>query len=180
MADDLRIGVPSTMTINGHPIHPMLVPFPIGFLVGALATDLAFWGTGDPFWARASLWLLAAGFVMGALAAVVGLTDFLRIERARTGSTGWVHFIGNAIALVLAVVNAYLRIGDHAAALPVGIILSLITVAILLVTGWMGGELAYRYKIGMIEGDATARSSAAAGSRTAYAGAKPNRPDLGR
>src|SRR4051794_18645797 len=98
MADDLRTGVPSTMAINGHPIHPMLVPFPVGFLVGALATDLAFWGIGDPFWSRASLWLLAAGFVMGALAAVIGLIDFLTIERARTGSTGWVHFIGNAIA----------------------------------------------------------------------------------
>jgi uncharacterized membrane protein len=175
MADELRTGVPSTMAINGHPIHPMLVPFPIGFLVGALATDLAFWGIGDPFWSRASLWLLAAGFVMGALAAVIGLIDFLTIERARTGSTGWVHFIGNAIALVLAAVNAYLRIGDHAAALPGGIVLSFIVVAILLVTGWMGGELAYRHKIGVFDGDATVRS-AVPGSRAAYAGSKPNRP----
>jgi uncharacterized membrane protein len=45
-------GVRSTAAIFGHPIHPMLVVFPIGFLVGALATDLAFWGTDDPFWVR--------------------------------------------------------------------------------------------------------------------------------
>jgi uncharacterized membrane protein len=47
MADDLSKGAPSTASIKGHPIHPMLVPFPIAFLVGTLATDLVFWGTGS-------------------------------------------------------------------------------------------------------------------------------------
>ncbi len=63
-------GVRSTAAIFGHPIHPMLVVFPIGFFVGALATDLAFWGTSDSFWARASEWLLGVGIVMGALASM--------------------------------------------------------------------------------------------------------------
>jgi uncharacterized membrane protein len=60
-------GMPSTAVIFGRPIHPMLVVFPIGFLVGALATDLAFWRTNDRFWARASEWLLGAGIVMASL-----------------------------------------------------------------------------------------------------------------
>jgi len=81
LADDVSKGVRSTLTIAGHPIHPMLVPFPIGFLVGTLASDLAYWGTGDPFWARGSMWLVGAGVVTGGLAAIFGLVDFLTIER---------------------------------------------------------------------------------------------------
>jgi hypothetical protein len=60
--------VPSTAAIGGHPIHPMLIPFPIAFLVGVLATDLAYWGTVNAFWARASSWQRtsrAAGFIAG-------------------------------------------------------------------------------------------------------------------
>lgn len=151
MQDDMSRGVRSTASIGGHPIHPMLVPFPIAFLVGALATDIVFAATGDPFWARASAWLIGAGVVMGAVAAVFGLTDFLTIRRAR-GPTGWIHFIGNLCAVIVALINVLLRIGDTASAvLPTGLVLSLVTVAILLVTGWMGGELAYRFKIGMLD-----------------------------
>jgi uncharacterized membrane protein len=152
MTDDLRRGVRSTASIGGHPIHPMLVPFPIAFLVGTLVTDLAFWGTGDPFWARASAWLVGAGVIMGLLAAVFGFIDFVTIGRARQGSTGWVHLFGNLLAVALSFVSVLLRIGDaKSAVLPWGLVLSFIVVGILLVTGWMGGELAYRYKIGVIE-----------------------------
>jgi uncharacterized membrane protein len=175
MADDLNRGVRSTASIDGHPIHPMLVPFPIAFLVGTLATDLAFWGTGDQFWARASMWLVGAGLVMGALAAVFGLIDFLTIARARAGSTGWVHFLGNLVAVILALVSLLLRVGDPAAAvLPGGLVLSFIIVGILLVTGWMGGELAYRHKIGVIE-EAEGRSATAAAIDHAYAASRPER-----
>jgi uncharacterized membrane protein len=154
MAADMGKGVRSTASIRGHPIHPMLVPFPIAFLVGTLATDLVFWGTHDAFWARASAWLVGAGVVMGGLAAVFGLIDFLTIERARVGHTGWVHFLGNLLAVILSLASLLLRIGDPAAAvLPGGLILSFIVVGILLVTGWMGGELAYRFKIGVIENE---------------------------
>jgi uncharacterized membrane protein len=158
--DDLSKGVPSTAAIGGHPIHPMLVPFPIGALVGALATDLVFRSTGNPFWAAGSMWLIGAGLVTGALAAVAGLTDFFTIARARSGTTGWVHFIGNALALVLALVNLLLRTGDPVAgANTTGLILSIVIVGILLVTGWLGGELAYRHKIGVIDAPSTGPES---------------------
>src|SRR3954471_17500016 len=101
MSDDLTKDAPSTAAVGGHPIHPMLIPFPIAFLCGALATDLAFWGTGDSFWARNSFWLLAAGLVTGVLAALFGLIDFLTIPRARSLAAAWVHFIGNDVVLIL-------------------------------------------------------------------------------
>jgi|GEM_PF-2725943 len=67
----------STVKVAGHPIHPMLIPFPIAFFVATFAADLAFWQTSNPAWAIATVWLLSAGLVMAALAAVAGLTDVL-------------------------------------------------------------------------------------------------------
>ncbi len=144
-------GVRSTASIAGHPLHPMVVPFPIAFLVGTLVTDIVYLATGDPFWARMSLYLVGAGLVMGAIAAILGLTDFFTIRRVRSLSAGWIHFLGNAAALLLSLANVWIRAGSPAAAvLPAGIILSAVTTAILGVTGWMGGELSYRYEIGVV------------------------------
>jgi uncharacterized membrane protein len=141
---------PSTAALFGHPIHPMLIAFPLAFLVGVLATDLAFWGTADAFWARASLWLVGAGVVTGAVAAIFGLIDFFTIARAREHAMGWIHFLGNATALLLSLFNWLLRLDDPAAAvLPWGLVLSLVVAAILGVTGWAGGELSYRHRIGV-------------------------------
>jgi uncharacterized membrane protein len=64
-------GITSTVTVAGHPLHPLLVTFPVAFLVGALATDTGYWLTQDPFWARVSLWLVGVGFLSGLFAAVV-------------------------------------------------------------------------------------------------------------
>lgn len=146
-------GVRSTAALSGHPLHPFFVLFPVAFLVSALASDAAFMVTDDGFWARASQWLVGAGLVTGAIAAVFGLTDFLTIPRARILS-GWVHFLGNGTVLGLALANWLIRLDDRADAVaPVGVGLSSAIVAILLVTGWLGGELAYRHKIGVIPGE---------------------------
>jgi uncharacterized membrane protein len=144
-------GVPSTAAVGGHPIHPMFIPFPIAFLVGALATDLAFNATDDTFWARASLWLVGAGLVTGVLAAIIGAIDFWTIERARAHTAGWIHFIGNGVALLLALISLWIRWDDPAAAvMPWGLVLSVIIAILLAVTGWYGGELSYRHKIGVV------------------------------
>ena len=88
--------------------------------------------------------------VGGSLAAIFGLIDFLSIGRAREHLDGWIHFLGNAAFLVLALGSLILRRPDPAAAvLPWGLLLSAIIVSILAVTDWFGGELAYRHMIGM-------------------------------
>ena len=79
----------STVQIAGHPLHPMLVPFPIAFLVGTLVSDIVYRATADEFWATASYWLLVAALVMAALAALAGLTDFLSEPRIRAISGAW-------------------------------------------------------------------------------------------
>lgn len=143
----------STAKIAGHPIHPMLVPFPIAFLVATFLCDLAFWRTGSPFWATAAMWLLAAALAMAVLTALAGLIDFLGDRSIRALSTAWLHFLGNGIAVVLALLNFVIRLRDGATAgvLPWGIWISLVVVLILLVTGWLGGELVFRHRVGVAD-----------------------------
>jgi uncharacterized membrane protein len=84
----------------GHPIHPMLIPFPITFLTAALATDVAARTTEDPFWSRTSRWMLGAGIVTGLIAGAVGAIDYFTIRRAREKSVGKLHAYGNPLRLV--------------------------------------------------------------------------------
>ena len=145
-------GAPSRVAIAGHPLHPMLIPFPIAFLLGAFAADLLAWWTGDPFWPRAALWLTGGGVVGGALAALFGLADFLTIARARERIIGRVHALGAGATLALATASWLLRLGDPAAAvLPWGLALSALTAGALFVTGWTGGDLPYRHLIGVTD-----------------------------
>jgi uncharacterized membrane protein len=141
----------STAQIAGHPLHPMLVPFPIAFLVGTLASDLAFAGTADIFWATASFWLLAAALVTALLAAVLGFIDFLGDARIRAGSTAWYHMIGNLVAVVLSLINFWLRLGPPAAGHPTVLWISLVVALLLLFNGWMGWELVYKHRVGIAE-----------------------------
>ena len=139
----------STARVAGHPLHPMIVPFPIAFFVSTLATDLAYLNTANLFWATASMWLLGAGIATALLAAVLGFTDFLGDARVRRIRAAWLHMIGNLVAVSLAAASFLLRSGGRTeeAIVPTGLTLSVIVVAILGFTGWMGWELVYRHHV---------------------------------
>jgi uncharacterized membrane protein len=142
----------STAKIAGHPIHPMLIPFPIAFFVGAFACDLAYWQTGNVLWTTGALWLLGAGLVMAALAAVMGLIDVLGERRIRQIRDAWLHAGGNVIAVLIELYNFYLRYTlGPAAVINTGLLLSLLVVLILLFTGWKGWEMVYRYRVGIAD-----------------------------
>jgi uncharacterized membrane protein len=141
---------PSLVAIAGHPLHAMLIPFPIATLLGAFVADLAAWWTGDPFATRAALWLNGAGVLSGGLAAAFGLADFLSIERARAHTVGWVHALGAGATLVLATASWLARLGDSAGtASPWAVGLLAAGAGVLGVTAWAGGELPYRHLIGV-------------------------------
>ena len=142
----------ATARIAGHPLHPMLVPFPIAFFVGTLAADLAYLNNGDLFWFRASLWLVGAGVVMALVAALAGITDMLGDARIRALSILWVHFVGNLVAVLIEALNWYRRydIGPDAVR-PIGLYLSIAAVLILLVTGWLGWEMVYRRRVAVAD-----------------------------
>jgi uncharacterized membrane protein len=142
----------STASIAGHPIHPMLIPFPIVFFVSTFACDVAFWITGNVLWTVAAIWLLGAGIIMAALAALVGLIDVLGEQRVRALGDAWWHAGGNMVVVLIEIYNWIARYSEGAAAvLPKGLVLSLICVLILLFTGWKGWELVYKYRVGITD-----------------------------
>ncbi len=144
-------GLPSTVAIAGHPLHPLIVTFPIAFLSGAFGADLGYWFTHDPFWAKAALWLIGSGFIAGLVAALTGMLDFLRIKRVKKRSAGWIHMFGNMTAMILTLVNLILRWNNfEEAILPFGLILSTIVASLLAIAGWFGAELIYRHKVAVI------------------------------
>src|SRR5919107_257022 len=139
----------STAKIADHPIHPMLIPFPIVCFVGAFVTDIVYSQNGDPGWATASNWLLGVGLVMAALAAVAGLTDYLGDERIRRLGDALKHMLANVTAVVLELVNLLLRLRNDEFITSTGIYISGVVVLILLCSGWKGGELVYRHGVGV-------------------------------
>lgn len=176
-----RHGVESTAAIAGHPLHHILIPFPIAFLIGALGTDIAFVSTGNPFWAEGSYWLLIAGVVMALVAAIPGLIDFATIGRVRNLWISWAHMIANLVVVGLALVNVGVRLGDPAAGVQGwGLWLSAVQTLLLLFSGWLGGEMAYRYRIGAIEDDSPkAEQFQVEVDRTGVAGAPGRRTGTG-
>ena len=139
----------STAKIFGHPIHPMLVPFPIAFLVGALLTDIAYCQWGG-MWAYASSWLIGVGIVMALVAAIFGFTDYFGEPRIRRLRVANYHLIGNLTAVILSIANFLVHNRDGAAAvIPTGMTLSAIVVVLLLFNGWMGWEMVYRHGVGI-------------------------------
>jgi len=142
----------STAKIGGHPIHPMLIPFPITCLVGAFVTDLLYLYFDGPGFANASKWLLAFGILTALVAAAFGLVDFMGDDRIRRMSHALQHMIANVAAVVVAVVNLAIRLGDETAQVAsLGVFLSGATVLILIFSGWRGGDLVYKHGVGMDE-----------------------------
>ncbi len=114
---------PSTLKVGGHPILPMLVPFPIACFVGAFVTDLVYWHTAAVMWETSSVWLLTAGLIMAGFAAIAGLIDFVSSERMRALKPAWPHLLGNALALVLSLINVFVHSRDgYTAVVPTGLI----------------------------------------------------------
>ena len=134
----------------GHPFHPMLATVPIGAWVASLVFDVAaFVGNESEVFARGAYWLIIVGIVGALLAALFGLLDLSGIPRgSRAQRTGLAHLGLNAAVIVLFGVNVVLRRAqgiDEATA--AGIALSIVTLATLGASGWLGGRLAYRYGV---------------------------------
>jgi uncharacterized membrane protein len=140
----------STARVFGHPIHAMLVPIPIACFVGTLITDIAYWRTADMMWADFSAWMLVVGLVVSIFVVLAGLIDFLGDRRIRALRSAWIHGLGNALALILAIFDAFVHSRDaYTSVVPTGLILSALVVVILAVTAWNGGNLVYRYGVGV-------------------------------
>jgi uncharacterized membrane protein len=133
-------------SIAGHPIHPMLVTLPIGLFVFSFVCDLIYvFGSGNPTFAIVALYTMAGGIVGALAAAIFGFIDLMSLP-PEPRKTGLAHMTINLIVVVLYVINFWLRSGTPEA--PGGYVwLSLIAIALLVVSGWLGGKMVYVYGV---------------------------------
>lgn len=139
----------------GHPFHPILVTVPIGAWVVSIAFDIAATFAGEPeVFVKGAFWLIGAGILGAVAAAVFGLLDLLAIPRGTPAfRTGLTHMALNLIAVVLFAISFALRRDhlDDADATVAAVAISAVALAILGVSGWLGGKLAYRYGIRVVD-----------------------------
>lgn len=151
-SSDDNLGFPkSTAQIAGHPLHPMLITFPVTFFLTTLALDVGYIFTGREGFAVAAVWTLGAGLVTALAAAATGMTDYLGDSRVRRSKVATTHMLGNILAVGIETVNWAIRLGGDAATqvTPWGVTLSAVAAAILGVTAWLGGALTYKQRVGV-------------------------------
>ena len=130
------------LAIGGVPLHAMLAPFPVACFTGALLTDIVYAKTAVMQWSNFSAWLLAVGLVFGVVDAIFGLIDWLRARPS--GSAGLWHFLGYTLVLVLALANSFVHARDGwTSVVPTGLTLSIVTVLLMVVSGFLGHRMTY-------------------------------------
>src|ERR1700750_479848 len=96
---------------RGRPIHSTLASFSAAYFAGALVTDVVYWQMPDVMWERFSIWLIMAGLVMAGLAILVYFINSL-VARGRRSRPAWPRLVGYALAVCLAVINAFVHSRD--------------------------------------------------------------------
>ena len=129
-------------SIAKHPLHPMLVVFPIGLWVFSLISDFVFLLGGDARWNDVAFYTMAGGLIGAVLAAVPGFVDMFSISDKKVGKIAWNHMILNLIAVVIFAVDFYLRLRNPAGG-TFPVVLSVTGVLFIAVSGWLGGEMVY-------------------------------------
>ena len=140
--------------IFGHPIHQMLIVFPLGLLATAVIFDIiGLIVEGGGRWHESAFWMIGAGVIGGLLAAVPGVIDWWHIPRGtRAKAVGAWHGIGNVAVVGLFVASWLLRRDDPRAPETLALVLSFAGAALSVITGWLGGELVDRLAVGVDEG----------------------------
>ncbi len=140
----------SRASIGGHPIHPMLIPFPIGLLVFSFVADFIYLWRGNPVWKDYTAYYTMLGGILGAAAAAIpGLIDWATLtDRATIRVANW-HARVIVVTLLIFIANFYLRTSSGAtwiADVPMlPVVLSAVGVIGLAIAGWLGGQLVFAH-----------------------------------
>jgi uncharacterized membrane protein len=140
----------SAIAVVGHPIHAMMVHFPIALVIATLGVDLFFWYTGDPFWVRVGLWSAGFAFATGVAAGLVGTAELLLVKGIRVRVGSWTHAVAAMTLLAIAGANWGLRIVAPEAVLPHGLGLSALATVFTGLAGWHGGKLVFDHGVGIM------------------------------
>ncbi|MGH2493886.1 MAG: DUF2231 domain-containing protein [Ktedonobacteraceae bacterium] len=138
---------------GGHPMHPMLVVYPLGLLTLSPIFDIVHWITGNGYWSTVAFWMIAAGTLGGLLAAVTGTIDWLAIPAGtRAKTVGLVHGAGNYLVLALFIVSWFTRLNAQANPPIIAYVLTFLGAALFMATGYLGGELTLHFGVGIEPG----------------------------
>jgi uncharacterized membrane protein len=137
-------------SIRRHPIHPMLVVFPIGLWIASLACDVIYHaGSHNPFWKAVAFYAIAGGIAGALLAAIPGYIDYLSLTDRRLRKIATSHMVLNLIVVALFLFNLGVRYNASPGAEMFGVMLSIVAIAVLAVSGWLGGAMVYEHHVGV-------------------------------
>ena len=146
----LRLDVGSAIALVGHPIHVIMVHFPIAFAIATLGVDVFYWFSGDAFWARVGIWSTGMAFWSGVAASIVGTGELLLVRGIRLLEASWSHAVAAMTLVAIVGANWGLRLIDPASILPHGLALSALATVMVGFAGWHGGKLVFDHGVGIL------------------------------
>jgi uncharacterized membrane protein len=162
----------STVRVAGHPLHPMLIVFPLGLLATAVIFDIIYLVSHNPMWTQVAYYMIGAGVIGGLAAALPGIIDWFGIPSgSRAKRVGLLHGVGNVVIVVLFIVSWLMRRGTSAAPPTGAIVLGIVGVVLAVITGWLGGELVDRLGVGVDDG-ANVNAPSSLSSRSVHGGGR--------
>ena len=150
MLELFRLDVGSAVALVGHPIHVMMVHFPIAFVIATLGIDVFYWWSGDAFWVRVGLWSTGMAFWSGVAASIVGTAELLLVRGIRLLEASWSHAVAAMTLVAIAGANWGLRLVDPESILPHGLALSALASVMVGFAGWHGGKLVFDHGVGIL------------------------------
>ena len=165
----------SRVKLFGHPIHPMLIVFPLGLLATAVILDIIYLFNGNAALATVSFWNIIVGIVGGLVAAIFGLIDWLAVPSGtRAKAIGLWHGAGNVVIVALFFIAWLLRLNETGnVPSTTALVLEIVAVLLALVTAWLGGELVDRLGVGVDRGANLNAPSSLSGTPAQQAGGLP-------
>ncbi len=145
----------SKASIAGHPIHPMLIPFPLALWATSFVVDILYYFLRHTTLLVIAKFMIAAGCIGAAAAAIPGIIDWLSIKNGDVKKVANWHARLNITALVVFVISLLLRMGRYSEfvgrKLTIPFLLSLVGMILITISGWLGGELVFRYGMGVTQ-----------------------------
>src|SRR5919202_5825281 len=138
----------SPASLGRHPVHPMIIPFPIALWVFSLIADLIYLWRGNPVWRDwVAFYALLAGIIGAVLAAVFGIIDWLSIKEGEVKKIADWHARLNVIALLIFAASFYLRTTGGSRLLggsyTIPLLLSVLGVILITISGYLGGQVVF-------------------------------------
>lgn len=144
-----RYGTGSAVALVGHPIHAMMVHFPIALVIATLGSDVFYWISGDPFFLRTGLWAAAFAFITGVAAGIAGTAELVLVKGIRIRVASWTHATAAMTLIAIMGANWGVRLIEEPV-LPHGLALSVLATVFTGLAGWHGGKLVLDHGVGVM------------------------------